>query len=56
MHLPEEIKAGELIENIGGEAMSVRVPGDSSPHQSTLYEHLTNAYTLINVVSDSISR
>lgn len=42
MHLPEEIKAGELIENIGGEAMSVRVPGDTSPFQyATLHKNST---------------
>ena len=36
MHLPEEIKAGELIENIGGEAMSVRVPDDIRPGEKVI--------------------
>ena len=36
MHLPDEIKPGELIENIGGEAMSVRVPDDIRPGEKVI--------------------
>ena len=36
MHLPVEIKPGELIENIGGESMSVRIPDDITPGEKVI--------------------
>ena len=36
MHLPVGIKAGELIENIGGENMSVRLPDDIRPGEKVI--------------------
>jgi hypothetical protein len=36
MHLPVEIKPGELIENIGGEHMSVRIPDDITPGEKVI--------------------
>jgi hypothetical protein len=36
MHLPPEVKPGELIENIGGQAMSVRLPDDIQPGEKVI--------------------
>ena len=36
MHLPPEVKPGELIENIGGNPMSVKLPDDIQPGEKVI--------------------